>query len=107
MEKVREHFRAPIAVENLHKSFGGQHVLQGLTFGIGEAATLAVLGRSGTGKSVLLKLLIGLQRPDEGTVRILGRDVARLDTHGLNEIRKKMGFLFQNAALYDALTVAE
>jgi phospholipid/cholesterol/gamma-HCH transport system ATP-binding protein len=97
----------PIAVENVQKSFGPQKVLQGLTLRIEEGTTLAVLGRSGTGKSVLLKLLIGLQQPDSGAVRILGREISGLPTRELNEIRKKMGFLFQAAALYDALTVAQ
>jgi len=97
----------PIAVENLAKSFGQQRVLQGLTLNIDEGTTLAVLGRSGTGKSVLLKLLIGLQHPDSGAVRILGREISGLPTRELNDIRKKMGFLFQQAALYDALTVAQ
>ena len=69
--------------------------------------TLAVLGRSGTGKSVLLKLIVGLQKPDSGSVRIHGRDIAGLSLDRLGEIRKKMGFLFQHAALYDSLTVEQ
>ena len=69
--------------------------------------TLAVLGRSGTGKSVLLKLIIGLQKPDSGSVRIHGQDIAGLTLDQLSEIRKKMGFLFQHAALYDSLTVEQ
>jgi phospholipid/cholesterol/gamma-HCH transport system ATP-binding protein len=98
----------PIAIENLEKSFGDQKVLQGLTLNIDEGTTLSVLGRSGTGKSVLLKLLIGLQQPDSGVVRILGREIsADMPTRDLSDIRKKMGFLFQQAALYDALTVAQ
>ena len=97
----------PIVVENLQKSFGQQRVLQGLTLNIDEGTTLSVLGRSGTGKSVLLKLLIVLQQPDSGAVRILGRDISCLPARELNDIRKKMGFLFQQAALYDALTVAQ
>ncbi len=69
--------------------------------------TLAVLGRSGTGKSVLLRLIIGLQKPDSGSVRIHGQDIAGLSLDQLSEIRKKMGFLFQHAALYDSLTVEQ
>ena len=68
---------------------------------------LAVLGRSGTGKSVLLRLIIGLQKPDSGSVRVQGQDITGLDLDRLAEIRKKMGFLFQHAALYDSLTVAQ
>jgi phospholipid/cholesterol/gamma-HCH transport system ATP-binding protein len=66
-----------------------------------------VLGRSGTGKSVLLRLIIGLQKPDSGSVRIHGQDIAGLALDQLGEIRKKMGFLFQHAALYDSLTVEQ
>ena len=69
--------------------------------------TLAVLGRSGTGKSVLLRLIIGLETPDSGSIRIHGQDIAGLAMDRMGEIRKKMGFLFQHAALYDSLTVAE
>jgi phospholipid/cholesterol/gamma-HCH transport system ATP-binding protein len=68
---------------------------------------LAVLGRSGTGKSVLLKLIIGLQRPDAGSIRVHGQEITRLDLDAMNELRKKMGFLFQHAALYDSLTVEQ
>jgi phospholipid/cholesterol/gamma-HCH transport system ATP-binding protein len=97
---------SPIAVENLQKSFGKQDVLRGLSLDIEEGTTLAVLGRSGTGKSVLLKLLIGLQKPDKGSVRVLGQEITKLPTKELNEVRKRMGFLFQQAALYDSLNVA-
>jgi phospholipid/cholesterol/gamma-HCH transport system ATP-binding protein len=107
MKQERDQSGPPIAVESLRKSFGAQRVLRGLSLQIEQGTTLAVLGRSGTGKSVLLKLLIGLQQPDAGSVRILGHEIAGLKTNELNEIRKKMGFLFQQAALYDALTVAE
>ena len=69
--------------------------------------TLAVLGRSGTGKSVLLRIIIGLQKPDSGSVRIHGQEITGLSLDQLGEIRKKMGFLFQHAALYDSLTVEE
>jgi phospholipid/cholesterol/gamma-HCH transport system ATP-binding protein len=69
--------------------------------------TLAVLGRSGTGKSVLLRLIIGLEKPDSGSVRIHGQDIAGLALDQLADIRKKMGFLFQHAALYDSLTVGQ
>ena len=68
---------------------------------------MVVLGRSGTGKSVLLKLIVGLQQPDSGSIRIHGQEIAGLEMDRLNEIRKKIGFLFQQAALYDSLTVEE
>jgi phospholipid/cholesterol/gamma-HCH transport system ATP-binding protein len=96
-----------VAVEDLHKSFGSQKVLNGITLSVKRGETLAVLGRSGTGKSVLLRLIIGLQKPDSGSVRIHGQEITGLELDQLGEIRKKMGFLFQNAALYDSLTVEQ
>jgi phospholipid/cholesterol/gamma-HCH transport system ATP-binding protein len=96
-----------VAVENVHKAFGSQKVLNGITLHVASGETLAVLGRSGTGKSVLLRLIIGLETPDSGSVSIHGQDIAGLAIDRLGEIRKKMGFLFQHAALYDSLTVGE
>ena len=105
MKKVTQ--ESPIVIEDLHKSFGAQRVLNGIDLVVVSGETLAVLGRSGTGKSVLLKLIVGLQKPDSGSIRVLGDEIAKLDLEGLNEVRKKIGFLFQSAALYDSLTVAE
>ncbi len=99
--------QSPIVIEDLHKSFGEQKVLNGIDLVVHGGETLAVLGRSGTGKSVLLKLIVGLQKPDSGSIRVLGQDIARLDGDRLNEIRKKIGFLFQSAALYDSLSIEE
>jgi phospholipid/cholesterol/gamma-HCH transport system ATP-binding protein len=100
--------RAPVvAVEDVYKSFGVQKVLNGVSLTVSRGETLAVLGRSGTGKSVLLRIIIGLQTPDSGAVRIHGQDIAGLSLDQLGEIRKKMGFLFQHAALYDSLTVEQ
>jgi phospholipid/cholesterol/gamma-HCH transport system ATP-binding protein len=96
-----------IAVEGLHKSFGSQKVLNGISLSVSRGETLAVLGRSGTGKSVLLRLIIGLEKPDSGSVRIHGQDITGLGLDQLGEIRRKMGFLFQHAALYDSLTVEQ
>ena len=107
-EEVGEDPGVPaVAVEDLHQSFGSQKVLNGITLTVNRGETLAVLGRSGTGKSVLLKLIIGLQKPDSGSVRIHGEDIAGLGLDQLGEIRKKMGFLFQHAALYDSLNVGQ
>src|SRR5262245_64918089 len=97
----------PVQVESLSKSFGKQTVLKGISLEVGEGETLSVLGRSGTGKSVLLKLIIGLHRPDSGSIRVNGEDVTKLKLKELNEVRKKVGFLFQQAALYDSLTIEE
>jgi phospholipid/cholesterol/gamma-HCH transport system ATP-binding protein len=96
-----------IAVEGLHKSFGSQKVLNGISLAVSRSETLAVLGRSGTGKSVLLRLTIGLEKPDSGSVRIHGQDITGLSLDQMGEIRKKMGFLFQHAALYDSLTIGQ
>ena len=96
-----------VAVEGLHKSFGIQKVLDGVSVTVGQGKTLAVLGRSGTGKSVLLRVIIGLVKPDSGSVSIEGKEIADLSIDQMGEVRKKMGFLFQHAALYDSLTVAE
>lgn len=98
---------APIIVEDLQKSFGSQKVLDGISFRVERGETLAVLGRSGGGKSVLLKLIIGLQQPDSGSIRVAGEDMSHLAIEKRNEVRKKVGFLFQQAALYDSLTVEE
>src|SRR5579864_6250169 len=97
----------PVAVSGLRKAFGEQQVLKSIEFEAAKGETVAVLGRSGTGKSVLLKLLVGLQTPDDGEIRLCGEAIRELKPRALNEVRKKVGFLFQQAALYDSLTVAE
>jgi phospholipid/cholesterol/gamma-HCH transport system ATP-binding protein len=97
----------PVVLRGLRKSFGAQVVLNGIDLTVARGETLAVLGRSGTGKSVLLKIVIGLQKPDAGSVNIHGQEITGINLGKLNEIRRKMGFLFQQAALYDSLTVAE
>ena len=97
----------PIVIKGVHKSFGEQTVLNGIDLTVEPGENLAVLGRSGTGKSVLLKLIISLQQPDSGSVCIQGQEITGLSMDQLNEIRKKIGFLFQQAALYDSLTVEE
>ena len=96
-----------LVLKDLHKSFGTQKVLNGVNLTLGNGKTLAILGRSGTGKSVLLKLIIGLQKPDSGSIRIHGQYIADATFESMNEIRKTMGFVFQHAALYDSLTVEE
>lgn len=96
-----------VAVENLRKSFGAHLVLNGITLSVAQGEILAVLGRSGTGKSVLLRLIIGLAQPDSGSIQIQGQGLSGLSVDELGILRKKMGFLFQHGALYDSLTVAE
>jgi phospholipid/cholesterol/gamma-HCH transport system ATP-binding protein len=96
-----------VAVVDVRKSFSGRLVLNGICLSVSRGETLAVLGRSGTGKSVLLRLIVGLEKPDSGSVSIQGQNLAGLALDQLGAIRKKMGFLFQHAALYDSLTVGE
>ena len=96
-----------IWVRALSKSFGEQKVLDSVDLKVGRGETVTVLGRSGTGKSVMLKLIIGLQRPDGGKIEINGEEITALPLDELNRVRKMVGFLFQQAALYDSLTVEE
>jgi phospholipid/cholesterol/gamma-HCH transport system ATP-binding protein len=97
----------PVVVKGLRKSFGQQQVLKGIDLTVNKGEILAVLGKSGTGKSVLLKLLIGLEKADEGSIWIAGLETTHLEMDELNEMRMKVGFLFQEGALYDSLTIAE
>lgn len=97
----------PVVVKGLRKSFGAQQVLKGIDLEVNKGEILAVLGKSGTGKSVLLRLLIGLEKADAGSICIAGKDTTNLQMDELNEIRLKVGFLFQEGALYDSLTIAE
>ena len=96
-----------IKLVNLHKSFGKQKVLDGLNLDIEEGKTTVIIGRSGGGKSVLLKHIIGLLRPEQGQILIDGTDITKLNDRALNEIRKKFGMLFQEAALFDSMNVGE
>jgi len=96
-----------IKIHNVSKSFGKQTVLNQIDLHVARGETLTVLGRSGTGKSVMLKLVIGLQQPDSGEIEIEGEPITGVPIDDLNKIRKRVGFLFQSAALYDSLTVAE
>lgn len=105
--KRNESSRPAILVEHLVKSFGSQRVLDGISFDVRRGETLAILGRSGTGKSVTLRILVGLEPPDEGSAQILGTDMNAASAREVSEARKQMGFLFQHAALYDSLSVTE
>ena len=96
-----------IDVENLTKSFDGNLVLDRLCLHVPEGQTLVVIGRSGCGKSVLLKHIVGLLKPDSGRVMVKGQDVTRLNEKHLNQVRKLFGVVFQGSALFDSLTVAE
>ncbi len=96
-----------LAIRGLRKSFATQVVLNGIDMEVARGETLAVLGRSGTGKSVLLKIIIGLLSPDAGSVHVNGEEIVGLPLDRLNRVRRRLGFLFQYAALYDSLTVEQ
>jgi phospholipid/cholesterol/gamma-HCH transport system ATP-binding protein len=96
-----------IEIEDLHKSFDGLKVLQGASFHVAKGELLALIGRSGYGKSVLLKHVAGLIRPDQGRVLVDGNDLGILRGKKLEEMRSRFGFVFQNGALFDSLTVFE
>jgi phospholipid/cholesterol/gamma-HCH transport system ATP-binding protein len=96
-----------IEFRNLHKAFGEQKVLRGVDLIVQEGETLALLGPSGTGKSVLIKHAIGLLEPDQGDVIVDGVSIATASRKELKRVRKELGYVFQNAALFDSLTVAE
>ena len=96
-----------IELNNIHKSFEGKHVLLGVDLEVKKGESLVVIGGSGSGKSVLIKHIIGLLWPDQGTVKIDSIDIAALDEDGLSEIRKKFGMLFQSAGLFDSMKVWE
>jgi phospholipid/cholesterol/gamma-HCH transport system ATP-binding protein len=96
-----------VQISNLSKSFGSFTVLNDISINIERGENLVVFGRSGTGKSVLLKCTVGLLKPDQGTVKINGRAINKIPLKELNEARKEIGFLFQGAALYDSMSVRE
>ncbi|HEY6091758.1 MAG TPA: ATP-binding cassette domain-containing protein [Gemmatimonadales bacterium] len=96
-----------IEFQDLHKGFDAKPVLQGLTLRIRDAETVVIIGYSGTGKSVALKHIVGLLHPDAGDVIVDGRAVSTLDRDGLTELRQGIGYVFQFAALFDSMTVAE
>jgi phospholipid/cholesterol/gamma-HCH transport system ATP-binding protein len=106
MEK-RDDAALGIVMEAIHKSFGAERVLQGLSLEIKAGERVAVLGRSGSGKSVLLKLLVGLEAPDSGAIRIGDEPITAVSSERLNDLRRRVGFLFQDAALFDSITIHE
>ena len=96
-----------IELIDIHKSFGPKRVLQGLTLTVPDGGTLSLVGFSGSGKSVMLKHIVGLMEADSGTVRVDGQDVGSLTRAELYELRRKVGYVFQFAALFDSMTIAE
>ena len=96
-----------IEINNLKKSFGAQQVLTDLSLKLYNGENLVVLGKSGSGKSVLIKCIVRLMHPDSGTINVFDKDVNKLNNNELGEMRQKIGFLFQSGALYDSMTVKE
>jgi phospholipid/cholesterol/gamma-HCH transport system ATP-binding protein len=96
-----------IRIRGLTKSFGPKHVLRGIDLDVGQAESVVVIGGSGTGKSVLLKCILGIMQPDSGTIEIDGQEVTRLSRHEREKVMHKFGMLFQGAALFDSLPVWE
>jgi phospholipid/cholesterol/gamma-HCH transport system ATP-binding protein len=96
-----------IEIKNLRKSFGNQEVLKNVSFNLFNGENLVVVGKSGTGKSVLIKCIVGLLRDFDGTINVFQKNVTELNRKELGELRKKIGFLFQSGALYDSMTVRQ
>jgi phospholipid/cholesterol/gamma-HCH transport system ATP-binding protein len=96
-----------IEIHELRKSFGNNHVINGFSLNVKELENIAVLGQSGSGKSVLIKCVIGLIKADSGTIKVFGHNILNLNQAELDKIRTKIGFLFQSNALYDSMTVRE
>jgi phospholipid/cholesterol/gamma-HCH transport system ATP-binding protein len=96
-----------VEIRGLEKSFGDLEVLKGVDLDLHKSENLVVLGKSGSGKSVLIKIMVGLLKQDAGTMNVLGREVSNLNTRELNKLRLRIGFSFQNSALYDSMTVRE
>ena len=96
-----------IEIKNLYKSFGDNHVLEGFTMNLYEGENLVIMGKSGSGKSVMIKCLIGLEEPDSGSIEVMGKNIKELEHWELDELRTEIGFLFQGSALYDSMSVRE
>lgn len=96
-----------IRLMNVYKSFGNNHVLKDINLDLNKGENLVVLGKSGSGKSVLIKCIIGLIKPDKGIIKVLGKNIPDMNQDELDTIRAKVGFLFQSNALYDSMTVRE
>ena len=96
-----------LEIKDLHKTFGDNHVLNGFNLSLSEGENLVIMGKSGSGKSVMIKCLVGLMQPDSGSIMVMGKDITKLKQLELDELRTEIGFLFQGSALYDSMTVRE
>lgn len=107
MSTTTPNIRPIIEIKDLRKSYGDNHVLNGFNMVLYEGENLVIMGKSGSGKSVMIKCLVGLERPDSGTITVMGENIAQLSRSALDELRTEIGFLFQGSALYDSMTVRE
>lgn len=107
MDTLEKNKKAIIEIKNLKKSFGDNLVLNGFNMTLYEGENLVVMGKSGSGKSVMIKCLIGLEEPDSGTIEVMGKNINELNRYDLDELRTEVGFLFQGSALYDSMSVRE
>jgi phospholipid/cholesterol/gamma-HCH transport system ATP-binding protein len=107
VENVQEDVTSVVRIRNLYKSFGDRKVLSGVNLDLKERENLVILGKSGTGKSVLIKCMVGLLKSDSGEINVLGYDVPSLSLKELNTLRLQVGFSFQGSALYDSMSVRE
>lgn len=107
MSAKEAHTGNVVEIKDLHIGFGGNEILKGLDLTLAKQENLVVLGKSGTGKSVTIKCIVGLLRPDSGSVKVFGNEITSMSKKELDENRKEIGFLFQSGALYDSMTVRE
>lgn len=101
------HEKVVLRIEDLQLSFGEKEVLKGFELELREGENIAVMGRSGSGKSVSIKCVVGLLKPDDGKIEVLEKDISTLDQHEMDDLRAELGYLFQGSALYDSMTVRE
>ena len=106
MENITNH-KTIIEIKNLHKAFGTNIVLDGFNLVLNEGENLVVMGKSGSGKSVMIKCLIGLEAPDSGSILVMNKEINTLERKVIDELRTEIGFLFQGSALYDSMSVRE
>ena len=107
MDATNENTKHIIEVKDLWKSYGENHVLSGFNMYLNEGENLVIMGKSGSGKSVMIKCMVGLEQPDKGSIIIMDKDISKLNHEELDELRTEIGFLFQGSALYDSMSVRE
>lgn len=107
MDSTSIHTKTIIVIKDLKKSYGDNHVLDGFSMVLNEGENLVIMGKSGSGKSVMIKCLIGLEEPDSGSIEVMGKNISELSREALDELRTEVGFLFQGSALYDSMSVRE